>query len=152
MRCVRAPENSLVQTSVRVVRVAMAQFSCSFWTYCGSKCDFSSRWPGRQQLMPLSSCADDVREHLREVKVSQTCVVSEKVLILARAGIWRFWRPRFYNMPQTSCRTWGEIQTFNEMPESSSRQSEAQGWERNKSENGERNQSKVEHCCSSWRR
>ena len=37
--------------------------------------------------MPLSSCADDVREHLREVKVSQTCVASEKKLILARAGL-----------------------------------------------------------------
>ena len=37
--------------------------------------------------MPLSSCADDVREHLREVKVSQTCVASEKELILARAGL-----------------------------------------------------------------
>lgn len=37
--------------------------------------------------MPLSSCADSVKEHLREVKVSQTCVVSEKELILARAGL-----------------------------------------------------------------
>ena len=37
--------------------------------------------------MPLSSCADDVREHLREVKVSQTCVGSEKELILACAGL-----------------------------------------------------------------
>ena len=65
----------------------MAQLSCSFWTYCGSKSDFSSRWPGRQQLIPISSCADDVREHLREVRVSQTCVASEKELILARAGL-----------------------------------------------------------------
>ena len=63
----------------------MAQSSCSFWTYCGSKCNFSSHWPGRQQLIPLSSCADGVREHLREVKVSQTCVASEKELILACA-------------------------------------------------------------------
>ena len=37
--------------------------------------------------MPLSSCEDSVREHLREVKVSQTCVASEKELILARAGL-----------------------------------------------------------------
>ena len=37
--------------------------------------------------MPLSSCADDAREHLREVKVSQRCVASEKELILARAGL-----------------------------------------------------------------
>ena len=65
----------------------MAQLSCSFATYCGSKCDFSSRWPGRQQLIALNSCADSVKEHLREVKVSQTCVASEKELILARAGL-----------------------------------------------------------------
>ena len=37
--------------------------------------------------MPLSSCEDSVREHLREVKVSQTRVASEKELILARAGL-----------------------------------------------------------------
>ena len=67
--------------------VAMAQLSCSFTTCCRSKCDFSSRWPGRQQLIPLNSCADSVKEHLREVKVSQTCVVSEKELILARVGL-----------------------------------------------------------------
>ena len=86
-RCVRTPENSSFQTRAHVVRVAMAQLSCSFATYCGSKCDFSSRWPGRQQLIPLNSCADNVKEHLREVKVFQTCVASEKELILARAGL-----------------------------------------------------------------
>ena len=65
----------------------MAQLSCPFATYSGSKCDFSSRWPWRQQLIPLNSCADSVKEHLRGVKVSQTCVASEKELILARAGL-----------------------------------------------------------------
>ena len=65
----------------------MAQLSCSFATYRGSECDFSSRWPGRQQLIPLDSCADSIKEHLRDMKVSQTCVVSEKQLILARVGL-----------------------------------------------------------------
>ena len=86
-RCARAPENRSFQPRAGVAWVAMAQLSCSFSIYCGSKCDFSSRWPGRQQLMPLSSCEDSVREHLREAKVSQTCVASEKELILARVGL-----------------------------------------------------------------
>ena len=37
--------------------------------------------------MPLDSSADNVKDHLRKVKVSQTCVASEKELILARAGL-----------------------------------------------------------------
>ena len=65
----------------------MAQLSCSFATYCGNECDFTSRWPGRQQLIPLNSCVDSIKEHLRDVKVSQTCVSSEKQLILARVGL-----------------------------------------------------------------
>ena len=65
----------------------MSQLSCSFAIYCGTECDFSSRWPGRQQLIPLNSCADGIKEHLRDVNVSQTCVVSEKKLILARVGL-----------------------------------------------------------------
>lgn len=37
--------------------------------------------------MPLDSCGDNVKDHLRKVNVSQTCVSSEKELILARAGL-----------------------------------------------------------------
>ena len=62
----------------------MAQLSCSFTSLCGNKCDISSRWPGRQQLVPLSSCVDSIKEHLRDV--SQTSVASEKEAILARDG------------------------------------------------------------------
>ena len=65
----------------------MAQLSCSFTSLCGNKCDISSRWPGRQQLVPLSSCVDNIKEHLRDVKASQTSVASEKELILARVGL-----------------------------------------------------------------
>ena len=65
----------------------MAQLSCSFTSLCGNKCDISSRWPGRQQLVPLSSCVDSIKEHLRDVKVSQTGVASEKELILAGVGL-----------------------------------------------------------------
>ena len=65
----------------------MAQLPCSFATYCGSQCDVSSRWPGRQQLIPLNSCTDNIKEHLRDLKVFQTSVLSEKQLILARVGL-----------------------------------------------------------------
>ncbi|CAH3020126.1 unnamed protein product [Porites evermanni] len=65
----------------------MSQLSCSFAIFCGTECDFSSRWPGRQQLIPLNSCADVIKEHLRDVDVSQSCVGSEKKLILARVGL-----------------------------------------------------------------
>ena len=60
---------------------AMAQLSCSFTSLCGNKCDIS--WLGRQQLVPLSSCVDSIKEHPGDVKVSQTSVASEKELILA---------------------------------------------------------------------
>lgn len=65
--------------------------SCSFTSLCGIKCDFSSRWPGWQQLIPLelSSCADSVEEHVRDVKEARTSVASEKELILARVGLFR---------------------------------------------------------------
>ena len=65
----------------------MSQFSCSFAIYCGTECDFSSRWPRRQHFIPLNSCADGIKAHLRDVNVSQTYVVSEKKLILARVGL-----------------------------------------------------------------
>ena len=65
----------------------MAQLSCSFEPYCRTKCDFSSCWPGRQRLIPLASCMDSIKEHLRDVNVSHRCVSSEKELILARVGL-----------------------------------------------------------------
>ncbi|CAH3145827.1 unnamed protein product [Porites evermanni] len=65
----------------------MSQLSFSFAIFCGTECDFSSRWPGQQQLIPLNSCADGIKEHLRDVNVSQSCVVSEKKLILACVGL-----------------------------------------------------------------
>ena len=74
--------NPLFQVRNQIVRFAMAQLSCSFTSLCGNKCDIS--WPGQQQLVPLSSCVDSIKEHLRDVKVSQTSVASEKELILLR--------------------------------------------------------------------
>ena len=37
--------------------------------------------------IPLASCMDSIKEHLRDVNVSHRCVSSEKELILARVGL-----------------------------------------------------------------
>ena len=79
------PRGVLFNRAFFCCKVAMSQLSCSFSIYCGTECDFSSRWAGRQQLIPLNSCADGINEHLRGVNVSQTCVVFW--LIFVRVGL-----------------------------------------------------------------
>ena len=65
----------------------MAQLSCSFSSHSNSTCDFSARFPGKNEFFPLSSCTRDIKSHLRQLKVAQTSVRSEKDLILARVGL-----------------------------------------------------------------
>jgi len=65
----------------------MSQLSCSFYSYCHTECDVSSRYPGHKEFYPLIACGNNVKPHLRTLKVTQTCVSSEKELILARAGL-----------------------------------------------------------------
>ena len=64
----------------------MASLSCSFEAFSTSRCDISRRFPGITEFFPLSSCQKDIKAHLRTVKVSQTSVLTEKDLILARTG------------------------------------------------------------------
>ena len=64
-----------------------AQLSCSFSSHSNSACDFSARFPGKNEFFPLSSCTRDIKSHLRQLKVAQTSVRSEKDLILARVGL-----------------------------------------------------------------
>ena len=61
--------------------------SCSFASFSDHKCDISPRYPGIKEYFPVTSCTKDVRSHLRQVKVSQTTVSTEKDLILARVGL-----------------------------------------------------------------
>ena len=63
------------------------QLSCSFASHLNSTCNFSARFPGRNEFFPLSSCNKAIKSHLRQLKVAQTSVVSEKDLILARVGL-----------------------------------------------------------------
>ena len=63
-----------------------AQFSCSFASYSNSTCNLLAGFPKKNEFFPLSSCRKDLKSHLRQLKVAQTYVVSEKYLILARVG------------------------------------------------------------------
>jgi hypothetical protein len=55
--------------------------------HCTSACDVSTRYPDRTQFFPLNSCVSDVKAHLRELQTTQSCVASERELILARVGL-----------------------------------------------------------------
>ena len=63
-----------------------AQLSCSFSSHSNSTCDFSARFPGKNEFFPLSFCTKDIKSHLRQLRVAQISVESEKDLILARVG------------------------------------------------------------------
>ena len=43
-------------------------------------------FPGVEEFFPLVSFLKGVKSHLKQIKVSQNCVRTEKELILARAG------------------------------------------------------------------
>ena len=64
----------------------MASLFCSFVTFLKEKCDISPRYHGITEYFPLTSCKKDIRSHLKAVKVSQTNILTEKDLILARTG------------------------------------------------------------------
>ena len=64
----------------------MASLFCSFVTFSKEKCDISPRYHGITEYFPLTSCKKDIRSHLKAVKVSQTNILTEKDLILARTG------------------------------------------------------------------
>ena len=64
----------------------MASLSCSFVTFSNKGCDISKRFPGVTEYFPLTSCHKDIKAHLRAVNVSQTSILTEKDLILARSG------------------------------------------------------------------
>ena len=56
-----------------------AQFSCSFASYSKSTCNFSARFPRKNELLPLSSCTKcQERTKFTCDEVTQTSVVSEK--------------------------------------------------------------------------
>ena len=66
---------------------AMAgQLSCSFASHFNSTCNFSATFLGKNESFSLS-CTKDIKSHLRQLKVAQTSVSSEKDLILARVGL-----------------------------------------------------------------
>ena len=80
----------------------MAQLSCSFATNCRTKSYFSCADQGRQQLIPINSWVYSIK-NVRETSMYP---------IVSFWLIWRLRRPRFHDLPQISCSTWCEIQTF----------------------------------------
>ena len=77
----------------------MVQLSCLFATNCRTKCNFSRAGKGRQQLIPLNSWVYSLKKkHSRDVDISQTCVSSEKKLILARIGIFEDYEGRDFTI------------------------------------------------------
>ena len=74
---------------------------------------FFSRWPGTATAHPPNSGVYSVKEHMREVNVSQTCVSAQKRLIRIRIGLFGDYKGReVQDMPQTLCTTWSGIQTI----------------------------------------
>jgi len=61
--------------------------SCSFSQFSHNICGVSPRYPGYNAFFPLHSCIKDIKSHLRQVKLAQSSVSSEKDLILWRAGL-----------------------------------------------------------------
>ena len=55
--------------------------------HCTSACDISTEYPDRTQFFSLNSCVSDVKAHLRGLQTTQSCVASERELILARVGL-----------------------------------------------------------------
>ena len=61
--------------------------SSSFAIYCKTSCGVSVRYLSAKEFVPLTSCQKDIKSHLKQLNVSQNNVLSEKDLILARAGL-----------------------------------------------------------------
>ena len=97
----------------RIDRVKMAQSSCSFATNCRTKCYFSRAGQGRQQLIPLNSWVYSLKKTFERRRcIPNMRFVRDGAYSSAYWLIWRLRRPRFHDVPQISCTTWCEIQTF----------------------------------------
>ena len=80
---------------------------------------FFSRWPGGLWTPHTSnSWVYNIKEHLRDVNLFQTCVSSEKKLILARIGLFGDYEGHDFTicLNWISCTGWREIQTCCQYP------------------------------------
>ena len=59
---------------------------------------FFSRWPGTATAHTYKFVGVQLKKKLRDVNVSQTCVSSEKKLILARIGLFGDYEGRDFTM------------------------------------------------------
>ena len=65
----------------------MSHLACPFASRCDTQCNIPIRYPGGNEILPLSSCSKDINAHLRQIFVAQTCASFEKELIPARVGL-----------------------------------------------------------------
>ena len=105
-----------IQPNTRIDRVKMVQLSCSFATNCRTKCYFSPAGQRRQDLIPLNSWVYSLKKKKTTFE-KRRCIpnmrfVRDGAYSSAYWLIWRLRRPRFHDVPQISCTTWCEIQTF----------------------------------------
>ena len=102
-----------IQPNIQIDRVKRAQLSWSFATHCSSKCYFSRAGQGRQQLIPLNSWVYSLKKTFERRRcIPNMRFVRDGAYSSAYWLIWRLRRPRFHDVPQISCTTWCEIQTF----------------------------------------
>ena len=64
----------------------MTSLSCSFAAISRRNCEISKRYPGVEELFPLTFCKKDIRSDLRTIKVGQTSLQTVRDLILACNG------------------------------------------------------------------
>ena len=57
-------------------------------------------------------CVSDVKAHLRGLQTAESCVASERELILARVGLFDKKGEDMVIMPKASRFTWGKILSF----------------------------------------
>ena len=99
-----------IQSNTRIDKVKMVQLSCSFATNCRTKCYFSRTGQGRQQLIPLNSWVYSFKKTFER----RRCIPNMRFVRdeAYSSAYWLIWRLRFHDVPQISCTTRCEIQTF----------------------------------------
>ena len=102
-----------IQSNTRIDKVKMVQLSCSFATNCRTKCYFSRAGQGRQQLIPINSWVYSLKKKIERRRcIPNMRFVREEAYSSAYWLIWRLRRLPINDMPQISCTTWCESQTF----------------------------------------
>ena len=127
----------------------MPSLSCSFVTFSNKGCDISKRFPGVTEYFPLTSCHQDIKAHLRAVNVSQTSILTEKDLILARSGHFEEEGLNMTVCPKHRAELGIFLASWKKMHSSAPRGSQWEARKRSELTNVQRSNEKVESTYSS---